>query len=292
MRVLLDGPGGELVLHPAHDRLSGLVTGKLRLQGLANPLAERRQDRATLGRARGELNEAAWKNGTQGFEQYAVGQAAVQIFRQLRGGSAVEPLQIITHSTYSVSRNFPSPYSTKAGMGLEYGFNKDTKLTLEANMVRGTHLPRIRNSTGFLPPSFLLEQTANSSYRGVSVSLNRRMSKEVAYLFSYDLGRVSDDGSDFDEQPLNPLNIRFIRDIVKSVPVIVDAGVGTASDAAAAMELGVDGILMNTAIAEAQDPLKMAEAMRLATQAGRLAFQAGRMPKRGHAPCNSSCVPA
>ncbi len=86
---------------------------------------------------------------------------------------------------------------------------------------------------------------------------------------------------------LNPLNIGFIREIVKSVPVIVDAGVGTASDAAAAMELGVDGILMNTAIAEAQDPLKMAEAMKLATQAGRLAFQAGRMPKRGHAQASS-----
>ncbi len=154
------------------------------------------------------LNEAAWKNGTQGFEQYAVGQAAVQAFRQLRGGSAAEPLPTIAHSIYSVSRDFPSPYSTKVGMGVEYGFDKDTKLTLEANMVRGTHLPRIRNSTGILPPSFLLEQTANSSYRGVSVSLNRRMSKEIAYLFSYDLGRVSDDGSDFDEQPLNPLNIR------------------------------------------------------------------------------------
>ncbi len=82
---------------------------------------------------------------------------------------------------------------------------------------------------------------------------------------------------------LNPLNIRFIREIVTSVPVIVDAGVGTASDAALAMEMGIDGILMNTAIAEAQDPEKMAEAMKLATEAGRLAFQAGRMQKRGHA---------
>lgn len=82
---------------------------------------------------------------------------------------------------------------------------------------------------------------------------------------------------------LNPVNIRFIRDIVKSVPVIVDAGVGTASDAAMAMELGIDGLLMNTAIAEAQDPTKMAVAMRLATQAGRLAFLAGRMPKRDKA---------
>ncbi len=82
---------------------------------------------------------------------------------------------------------------------------------------------------------------------------------------------------------LNPLNIRWIREKVTSVPVIVDAGVGTASDAAFAMEMGVDGILMNTAIAEAKDPVQMSHAMRLATQAGRAAYLAGRMPKRTHA---------
>lgn len=86
---------------------------------------------------------------------------------------------------------------------------------------------------------------------------------------------------------INPLNIQFIRQVVTSVPVIVDAGVGTASDAAVAMELGVDGLLMNTAVAEAQDPVKMALAMKLATQAGRLAFQAGRMPVRDHAVASS-----
>lgn len=81
---------------------------------------------------------------------------------------------------------------------------------------------------------------------------------------------------------LNPVNIRIIRETVKTVPVIVDAGVGTASDAASAMELGVDGILMNTAVAEAANPLQMAAAMRLATEAGRLAYLAGRMAKRQH----------
>jgi thiazole synthase len=79
---------------------------------------------------------------------------------------------------------------------------------------------------------------------------------------------------------LNPINIQFIRSVVTTVPVIVDAGVGCASDATKAMEMGVDGILMNTAIAEAQDPVKMSEAMKLATQSGRLSFFAGRMPKR------------
>ena len=78
---------------------------------------------------------------------------------------------------------------------------------------------------------------------------------------------------------VDPLSLRFILDAV-SVPVIVDAGVGTASDATVAMELGVDGILMNTAVAMAQDPVRMSRAMRLAVEAGRLAFEAGRMPRR------------
>lgn len=78
---------------------------------------------------------------------------------------------------------------------------------------------------------------------------------------------------------LNPTNIRLIVERVK-VPVIVDAGVGTASDVAVAMELGAAGVLLNTAVACARDPVAMARAMRLACEAGRLAFQAGRIPKR------------
>ncbi|MGB5950404.1 MAG: thiazole synthase [Parvibaculum sp.] len=80
----------------------------------------------------------------------------------------------------------------------------------------------------------------------------------------------------------NPVNIRLIIEQAK-VPVLVDAGVGTASDAAIAMELGCDGVLMNTAIAEAKDPILMAKAMKLAVEAGRLAYLAGRMPKRKYA---------
>jgi thiazole synthase len=81
---------------------------------------------------------------------------------------------------------------------------------------------------------------------------------------------------------VNPFNVRLIKSRLQ-VPVIVDAGVGTASDAALTMEQGVDGILMNTAIAEAADAAAMARAMRLATEAGRLAFLAGRMPRRERA---------
>ena len=85
---------------------------------------------------------------------------------------------------------------------------------------------------------------------------------------------------------LNPLNIKLILEAVK-IPVIVDAGVGTASDAAIAMELGADGVLMNTAIACAKDPVKMAEAMRLAVESGRLAYEAGRIPRKEYASASS-----
>jgi thiazole synthase len=84
----------------------------------------------------------------------------------------------------------------------------------------------------------------------------------------------------------NPYNIRLIMEAV-SVPVIVDAGVGIASDAAIAMELGVDGVLMNTGIAGAKDPLAMAHAMRLAVEAGRLAYKAGRIPRKLYATASS-----
>jgi thiazole synthase len=85
----------------------------------------------------------------------------------------------------------------------------------------------------------------------------------------------------------NPVNLRILREQITAVPLIVDAGVGTASDAAIAMELGADGILMNTAIAAADDAEKMALAMRLAVEAGRLAYEAGRMPKKLYAAASS-----
>ncbi len=84
----------------------------------------------------------------------------------------------------------------------------------------------------------------------------------------------------------NPANLRIILES-SSIPVIVDAGVGTASDAAIAMELGAEAVLMNTGIAGASDPVAMAEAMKLAVQAGRLAHKAGRIPKKLHASASS-----
>jgi thiazole synthase len=85
----------------------------------------------------------------------------------------------------------------------------------------------------------------------------------------------------------NFATLRILREMITEVPLIVDAGVGTASDAAIAMELGYDGVLMNTAIAEAQDSEKMALAMKLAVEAGRLAYQAGRMTRRLYASASS-----
>jgi len=84
----------------------------------------------------------------------------------------------------------------------------------------------------------------------------------------------------------NPYNIQIIRDRV-SLPLIVDAGVGTASDATVAMELGCDGVLLNTAVAKARQPVLMAEAMRKAIEAGRLAFLAGRIPRKLYATASS-----
>jgi len=86
---------------------------------------------------------------------------------------------------------------------------------------------------------------------------------------------------------INPWNLQIIIDRV-DVPVLVDAGIGTASDAAIAMELGCDGVLMNTAIAKARDPVRMARAMKLAVEAGREAFLAGRMPKKPYEASASS----
>src|SRR6266404_4083517 len=85
----------------------------------------------------------------------------------------------------------------------------------------------------------------------------------------------------------NTANLRILREMITAVPLIVDAGVGTASDAALAMELGADGVLMNTAIAAAQDPILMAEAMKHAVIAGRAAYMAGRMQKKLYATASS-----
>jgi len=88
----------------------------------------------------------------------------------------------------------------------------------------------------------------------------------------------------------NVTNLRIMREMITEVPLIVDAGVGTASDAALAMELGADAVLMNTAIAAADDSVKMARAMKAGVEAGRLAWEAGRMPRKLYASASSPLV--
>jgi thiazole synthase len=85
----------------------------------------------------------------------------------------------------------------------------------------------------------------------------------------------------------NTANLQILREMITEVPLIVDAGVGTASDATLAMEMGFDGVLMNTAIAEASNPVLMAEAMQHGVLAGRQAYLAGRMPRRLYATASS-----
>jgi len=85
----------------------------------------------------------------------------------------------------------------------------------------------------------------------------------------------------------NPAGLSILLEEIRDIPVIVDAGVGTASDAAIVMELGADGVLMNTGIAGAGDPVKMARGMRLAVEAGRLAHEAGRVPRKLYATASS-----
>lgn len=85
----------------------------------------------------------------------------------------------------------------------------------------------------------------------------------------------------------NPYNLQIIREQLPDIPLIIDAGIGTASDAAIAMELGYDGVLLNTAVSQAQHPVQMAEAMKLAVKAGRLASEAGRIPRKLYATASS-----
>ena len=154
------------------------------------------------------LNEALQKDGRQGFEQYSVGAAAAEALELSRGGILSSPLANVPSSTYRVANRFPSTYSRKVSAGFEHGLGKDTSISVEGSQIRGFHLPRIRNVTGTLPPTYELEQTGRSTYAGVSATLNHRLSKELTYLIAYNLGRAYDDGSDFDEHPQNPLDIR------------------------------------------------------------------------------------
>lgn len=155
------------------------------------------------------LNEAAQKNARAGFEQYLVGADAFRIFSLTHSSAPVAPLSGISPATCLVSSNFPSTYARKVAVGLEHGFGRNSTLTIEASQVHGLHLPKIENINVSLPAEYQLQQTASSSYQGVAVSFNRRLSHELAILLVYDVSRTNDNSSDFTEQPMIPLNTRL-----------------------------------------------------------------------------------
>lgn len=153
------------------------------------------------------LNDALQKDGMRAVEQYAIGSDAAQAFALGRGGTLLSPLDHVPYARYRAAPDFPSAYSRKFTWGLEHGLGGDTSLSLEATHIRGFHLPRIRNLRGALPPLYELEQASKSEYLGMSLSLNRRLRNELAYLVSYTVGRARDDASDFDEHPLDPFRV-------------------------------------------------------------------------------------
>jgi len=153
------------------------------------------------------LNEAAQKGGRSGYELYLAGEHAAQAFALGRGGALAGPIPGAPLSFYRPDSKFPSTYSRKFTAGLERSLGRQTTLTVEYSLVRGFHLPRILNQAATIPPAYRLEQTARSAFQGVSVSLNRRMSRELSFLAAYNGGRAFDDASDYDEHPLDPSNL-------------------------------------------------------------------------------------
>jgi hypothetical protein len=127
------------------------------------------------------------------------------------GGPLPAPLGGVAHSIYRPDPSFDATptYGRKFTAGVERSIDKDTTVTVEYMNIAGFHLPRIRNAALTLPPQYSLEQSAGSRYQGVSVTLRRRLTKELTYLVAYTAGNARDDAGDFDEQPMNPANTRL-----------------------------------------------------------------------------------
>ena len=146
------------------------------------------------------------KDGRQGFEQYLTGADAELAFSLARGGTLGQALAAHPVQNYTAVAPFPGTYSRKLVFGAERRIDKDTTATIEYSNVHGLHLPRIRSN---YPIGYWLEQSASSTYQGVSLTVNRRLSKELTYLASYNYGVTHDDASDYDEQSLDPHNTRL-----------------------------------------------------------------------------------
>lgn len=154
------------------------------------------------------LNDALQKDGVRGVEQYAAGPAAQQVLSFSGGGILLRPVGFLPAGRYGAASHFPSTYSARVTAGVERALDKETTLALEYTWARGINLSRTRNIGGLLKPDYLLEQSARSAYQGATLTLNRRMARELTYLLSYTLARTFDNASDFDEQPNDPRNLR------------------------------------------------------------------------------------
>ncbi len=155
------------------------------------------------------LNAAVQRDGAQGFEQYAVGRDAEAAFALALQGPILAPLAGLTRSAYSAAPDLKPVAARKITAGAEYGLDSVTSLTVQASWVRGWHLPRTRNAALTLAPQWDLEAGGNSRFRGLSLSLNRKLRNDLAFMVNYDVSRTLDDGSDFDEQPSSPANARL-----------------------------------------------------------------------------------
>src|SRR5262249_57912039 len=140
----------------------------------------------------------------------AAGVAAIPLFTLARGGTLPAPVDFLAHSVYRPDPSFDATptYARKLTVGAERSLDVDTTVTVEYMNVAGFHLPRLRNAALTLAPQFTLEQSAVSRYQGVSVTLRRRLSKELTYLLGYTAGRARHDASPFRAQPVTPANRR------------------------------------------------------------------------------------
>ncbi|MDQ6651819.1 MAG: TonB-dependent receptor, partial [Acidobacteriota bacterium] len=195
------------------------------------------------------LNRAIQKNAAQAFEQIATDTDAATVFAASGGGRALAPASGIAQSIFRADQQFVTPYSAQVNLGVEHLLTEDITIRADYLFTRGIHLPRTRNinllpavtltaanaaalrffnptpqqlgrpvfGPGRIDPRFdaiyQLEDSASSTYNGLTLALNKRMSNEFELLASYTLSNTRDDASDFDEQPQNPFNLRAERAI-------------------------------------------------------------------------------
>jgi hypothetical protein len=171
------------------------------------------------------LNPALQKNGINAFEQVLTGDAAATVFQRAAGGVLIAPIAGAPPSIYRADAGLATPYSQQANFAVEHLLARDLTASASYLYVRGVKLSRTRN-INLLPPGpmfgpdrvdpkfdniYQLEDSANSTYQGVSLTLNRRMSNELEFSASYTLSKTFDDASDFNEQPQNPFDLAAER---------------------------------------------------------------------------------